>query len=357
VSDPPAQSAAPPSADLRASLALGLAAFVVATGLSAARIGHGAPDFYVFWAAARHWQGPYDPAVIAHLLAKIHLTGVWPFAYPPTFLLFVWPFAQVPLEIAYPLWTGLCAGLFIFAASRLVRPTLATAALFIAPIVFFSAELGQTSLPVGAAMIGGFLALERRPALAGLLFAIAASVKPQAMLMAPLVLWGRWRTLAWMAGAGAAMVAASLVFGFHRWIEWPHALVAFRAIAPAADRTNPSALIDAPWWALLSAVFGLAFALRNRNLVGLVGGTFCATPYAHAYDLAPLAPVALAWLVKPRESGLGHALAGGAFVAGLVATPAASSTFFAWLAALQSPGLRRLVGRLRRRSSGQGLPA
>ena len=160
-----------------------------------------------------------------------------------------------------------------------------------------------------------------------------------------------------MAGAGAGLVLASLVFGFQRWIEWPHALAAFRAIAPAADRANPSALIAAPWWALVTALFGLAFAWRNRNLVGLVGGAFCATPYAHAYDLAPLAPVALAWLLRPRESGLGHAVAGGALIAGLVATPAASAAFFAGLAALQSPGLRRLEDKLRRRAAGQSQPA
>ena len=342
-----AKPTAPPSASLRASLALALVAWVVAAGLSAARTGHGAPDFYVFWAAARRWQAPYDPAVVTHLLAQIRLHGIWPFAYPPTFLLFVWPFARAPLALAYPLWTGLTSALFIFAASRVVRPAWATAGLFIAPIVVFSAELGQTSLPVGAAVIGGFLVLERRPALAGVLFALAAAIKPQAMILAPIVLWGRWRTLGWMAGAGAALVAASLVFGWQRWIEWAHALAAFRAIAPAADRANPSALIAAPWWTVLTAVFGCAFAWRNRNIVGLVGGAFCVTPYAHAYDLAPLAPVALAWITDYRRAGWGRAGAGGALLAGLAATPAATLAFFAALMALDLPGfhaLRRTAG-------------
>ena len=326
--------APPPS--LRTGLALALAAFAVAAGLSALRIGHGAPDFYVFWAAARHAGAPYDPAIVSQLLARIRLTGVWPFAYPPTFLLFVWPFAQAPMEFAYPLWTGLCAALFVFAGAQLVRPAWASAALLVAPPVFMAAELGQTSLPIGAAMIGGFAALERRPRLAGVLFAIAACIKPQAMIVAPIVLWGRWRTLGWMLGAGAAIVAASLVFGLGPWLQWPHALAEFRAVAPAADRANPSALIASAWWAVLMGVAGGAFAWTNRNLLGLVGGAFLVTPYAHAYDLAPIAPLALAWLIRPRQAGVGHAAAGGALLAGLVATPAASLAFFAWLAALQS---------------------
>src|SRR5262249_33957106 len=161
----------------------------------------------------RHSGAPYDPAIIAALERQIQLSGVWPFAYPPTFLLLVWPFAQAPLALAYPLWTGLSAGLFFFAASHPVRPVLATLALAAAPIVFFSAMLGEPSLIVGAAMIGGWLWRDPRPLAAGVLFGLAAAIKPQALLLAPIVLWGRWRTLGAMAATGAAAVAASLVFG------------------------------------------------------------------------------------------------------------------------------------------------
>src|ERR1700735_3127959 len=141
-----------PETNMRLALALG--PFALAYGLSFARIGHGAPDFYVFWTAAQHWQAPYDPAIIARLEASIHLGGVWPFAYPPTFLLAVWPFAQLPLTIAYPLWTALRCAIFFFAAAHLVRPAYAVALLAICPLIFEGAELGQTSLLVGAAMIG-----------------------------------------------------------------------------------------------------------------------------------------------------------------------------------------------------------
>jgi len=331
------------SSETRWRLALAAGAFAIAYALSAWRIGHGAPDFYVFWTAARHWNTPYDPALVAQLQAALRLKGAWPFAYPPTFLVLAWPFAQLPLALAYPLWAGLESAAFIFAAAHLVRPAWATAALALAPVVFFSAELGQTSLVVGAAVIGGWVLRDRRPALAGVLFGIAACVKPQAMLLAPIVLWGRWRMLAFMIATGAALVLASLGFGWRRWLEWPQALASFGALVPMTDRINPSALIAAPWWMALCAAVGVGLALASRDLVGLVGGALCLTPYAHAYDLAPLAPLAVAWLVERKTYGWGAAGAGGALLAGAVATPLAAAGFVAVLAGVAAG--RRWPGR------------
>ena len=321
-----------PSHDLWLRLALAAGAFGLAFGLSALRIGHGAPDFYVFWTAARHWQAPYDPAIIAHLEAQIHLGGVWPFAYPPTFLVLVWPFTLAPLPLAYPLWTGLEAALFVFAAAGLVRPAWATVLLAATPVVFFAAALGQTSLIVGGAMIGAWQLRETRPAVAGALLGLAACVKPQALVLAPVVFWGRWRLLGCMAAMGVALVAASLVFGWQRWLEWRDALAAFRALAPQTERINPSALSPSAAWMFATGALGLYLALALRDLVGLVGGALCLTPYAHAYDLAPLAPAALAWLLEWKTRGWPTAILGGALLAGVIATPAVALAFLVAIA-------------------------
>ena len=174
-------------------------------------------DYYVFWEAARHWQAPYDPALITALEARLHITGAWPFAYPPTFLLLAWPFAQMPLSLAYPLWTGVSAALFTYAAAHLIRPSWAALALFIVPPVVLAVSPGQTSLIVGAAMIAGWLWREERPRLAGLAFAAAVCIKPQAMILAPVVLWGQWRLVRWAligmpcAGAGELRVRSGPV--------------------------------------------------------------------------------------------------------------------------------------------------
>jgi multidrug transporter EmrE-like cation transporter len=318
---------------VRAGLAL--LAFAVWSVFAAVHAHVKPADYYVFWEAARHWQAPYDPALITALEARLGITGAWPFAYPPTFLLLAWPFAQLPLALAYPLWTGVSAALFIYAAAHLVKPPWATLALFIAPPVVLAISPGQTSLLVGAAMIGGWLARDKRPRLAGLLFAVAACIKPQAMILAPVVLWGHWRLVRWALIGGLALVLASFVFGPGLWLQWPHALADFSRVAPATDRVNPSALAASPLLAAALALVGLYIAWTWRDLTGLVAGALCLTPYAHQYDLAPLAPVALTWLIERKRHGWGRALCGAGLLAGGVAIPAAG---LAWVAALAVVG-------------------
>jgi multidrug transporter EmrE-like cation transporter len=314
-------------------------------------------DFYVFWDAARHTAAPYDPALIAQLEAQLHITGAWPFVYPPTFLLLAWPFGQLPLPLAYPLWTGVSAALFIYAAAHLLKPRWAALALFIAPPVVLAISPGQTSLMVGAAMIGGWLLRDKRPALAGVLFALAACIKPQAMILAPVVLWGHWRLVRWATITGLALVLASFVFGPGLWLQWPRALADFRNIAPATDRVNPSALASSPWLTAALALVGLYIAWTWRDLTGLVAGALCLTPYAHQYDLAPLAPVALAWLIERKRYGWGRTLCGAALLAGLVSAPAMG---LAWVLGLAAAGSRldRFAGLLplRGRRSEQAAP-
>jgi multidrug transporter EmrE-like cation transporter len=315
--------------------ALGLLALVVWSVFAAIHAHVKPADFYVFWTAARHAGAPYDPALITQLEAQLHITGAWPFVYPPSFLLAAWPFGQLPLEWAYPLWTGLSAALFIYAASHLVRPPLGALALFIAPPVVLAISPGQTSLAVGAAAIAGWLCLEKRPALAGVLFAVAACIKPQALVMAPLLLWGHWRAARWALIAGLGLVLASFVFGPGLWLEWPKALADFGRVAPATDRVNPSALLDSPILAAALAIYGVWLAWTWRDLTGLVAGALCLTPYAHQYDLAPLAPIALTWLIERKRYGWGRAICGAGLLAGLVSVPAAGLAFVAGLGAVR----------------------
>jgi multidrug transporter EmrE-like cation transporter len=328
---------------IRAGLAL--LALVVWSTFAAVHAHVKPADYYVFWEAARHWRAPYDPALITALEARLHITGAWPFAYPPTFLLIAWPFAQLPLSLAYPLWTGVSAALFTYAAAHLIKPSWAALGLFVVPPVVLAISPGQTSLIVGAAMIAGWLWREDRPRLAGLAFAAAVCIKPQAMILAPVVLWGQWRLVRWALIGCLALVLASFVFGPGLWLQWPHALADFTRIAPATDRVNPSALAPSPLLAAVCALVGLWIAWTWRDLTGLVAGALCLTPYAHEYDLAPLAAVAATWLIDYKRRGYGHAAAGAALLAGLVATPVGGLAFVLWIAALKLPRLSRLGAR------------
>ena len=299
-----------------------------------------AADFYIFWAAARHTAAPYDPSLVTTLQAQFHFAGQLPFVYPPTFLIFAWPFAQLPLALAYPLWTGLSAALFTLAASHLVKPSWLTLALFLAPPVVLAIVPGQTPPLLGAAIIGGWLLRHDRPRLAGVLFALAACLKPQAMILAPIVLWGEWRLLRWAAIAGLLLVLASFAFGPELWPQWLQALAGFTHVAPLTERVNPSALVAGPWLAAPMALLGIWLAWTWRDLTGLVAGALCLTPYAHQYDLAPLAPIAATWLVEYKRRGYGLAAVGAMLLAGLVASPLGGLVFVLGLAAVKLPWTR-----------------
>jgi len=329
---------AAPSPATAQRLALALLALAVWSAFAAWHAQVKAADFYVFWTAARHWQAPYDPALISRLQAAFHIDGRLPFVYPPTFLLLAWPFGQLPLSLAFPLWTGLSAALFTYAAAHLVRPLWLTLTLFIVPPVVLAISPGQTSLAIGAAMIGSQLSLQDRPALAGVLLGLAAAIKPQAMLLAPVVLWGHWRAMRWAAIAGLGLVLASFALGPGLWLQWLAALRDFGAVVPATDRINPSAA--SPLLALPLAALGLWIAWSWRGVAGLVGGALCLTPYAHQYDLAPLAPVAVMWIADYKRGGLPRAALGAALLAGAVATPWLGLAFVVGLAIVQTPWRR-----------------
>lgn len=318
---------------IRAGLTIG----GVILGASVAALHHGAADFDVFWTAAHHWWDPYDPKIIEGIKAQMHITGYWPFAYPPTFLLFLFPFGQMPMEVAYPLWAGISLGVFGFVCSFVIRPMLAAVLVVATPATAFAITSGQSTLLMGSAVLSGFLLLEKRPILAGILFGIAACIKPQALVMAPLVLWGHWRTMGAAVVTGLVLVAASCVFGPEHWLQWPKEVLFFHKIMITTHRVNPSAMFDSAWWTIPVVAFGLYLAWTCRDVVGLVGGALCLTPYAHDYDLVCLAPVALTWLFNRDKVGWDHAILGGVFMSGLLATPGPMTAFLVAIAAVRSP--------------------
>jgi hypothetical protein len=329
-----------PASNARLRWALTAAAFLFGAAIAAIRTRYGPADFDVFWMAGRHPFHPYDPAVAAELKTMMHVDGAWPYLYPPTFLLLAWPFGQLPLTLAYPLWAGTGMGLLMLASTFMVRPTWANALLFLTPPVVFAVAPGQSTPLMGAAAIAGCVLLDRRPALAGALLAVAACIKPQAMVLAPVILWGRWRTIGAAVTTGLGLVAASCVFSPGLWLEWPRAVIAFGDVMPSLARVNPSVLIDSPFWTLPLAAFGLYLAWTQKNLFGLFAGALCVSPYAHDYDLAPLAPLAITWLAERRRLGWGHAVLGAAFLAGLVRWPAASLAFLVAFAVIETPWWR-----------------
>lgn len=273
-------------------------------------------DFLPLWTAGRMaWTNlghVYDFAAVTRaqgwLLPNFH--WMRPYAYPPTALLALAPFGALPFWPALALWTALSFGVFLAAGQRLVRDQriLALALMILSPAVVLAALAGQTVVLAAGLAALAVAELERRPWLAGVLLALAAALKPQAALLAPvaLIACGGFETLAAAALAGAALVAASVVcFGFARWPEWLASLAPFQAVVESIPRLMPGVITPygaahelgltgaaALCWRAAFGLIGLGLVWRvfakdrdpATRLAALGAGSLLVAPYAMHYD-------------------------------------------------------------------------
>lgn len=259
-----------------------------------------ANDFTVYWRTANH-----------HEMWAYSTMAEWPFPYAPTMLLWIKPLALVPLWPAFFLWVAISIASLAWAC----RPYLSskqTLLVLTSPPIVHGLFTGQVS-GVLAAVIIWACATSNRVA-AGIAFGIIASIKPQLVIMAPLLflLTHDWRAIAASAMTFLATVVASvLIFGPERWSEWIASmgyfhwiLTTFKIItacvspAAAADRFG---LPPVPFL-ILGGVVGafVVYQCRNRRpmekAAALAAGSLMASPYALTYDLAPVVPF-LVWSV------------------------------------------------------------
>ncbi len=231
-----------------------------------------------------------------------------------------------------------------------------------------AALAGQTVVMAAGLITLAITCLQSRPRLAGVLFALAAALKPQAALLAPVALLacGAFDALAAAALAGAALIAASVIlFGLARWPEWLASLGPFQAVIESVPRfqlglITPAALGRAlglsglgltAWIAAFAAggaaIVWRAFARSNeppRLAAALAIGGLLATPYALCYDGALLAPAAAALLLGADARRWPMRLAAFCAVC-LVTTPGlgfAAVAAFGLLASLDDPAQARL---------------
>lgn len=272
----------------------------------------GLADYRVFEIAAEHWREPYDQAMYLQsgmFNGKTADAGQVLFAYPPTFLLFAKPFSLLPYAPGLIAWATLGYGAFLLVAGFIhLRASWLLIAAPVAVIFFVgfggppihhpildSVQVGQTSLWTGAGMIAAGLLLDKRPAWAGVLLAIVACIKPTAALVAPFVLWGRGRGVVAAALTGLGLVALTLPLGPQLWLEW---LATTRTFAGGTYQLQPAAAVDHIAWQAAMVALGAWFALRNRDLPGLIVGGILCTPYLMPYDLAALTALGAAWVAE-----------------------------------------------------------
>ena len=317
-------------------------------------------DFSVFWAAAQlALQAPAliynDVAVTLKQADAIGgVVGIRPWAYPPTALLPLLPFGALPYAAALILFVTASLGLFLLATRPLFerRKLLALGLIILSQPVIFAALNGQMVFVVGALVISALIWLPTAPVRAGILLGIAAAIKPQLLVFAPLALLAcrEYRALGASLCAGGGMVLISLLFGPERWIEWLAALARFRDTVESLDilyrNVTPTGMLwflgatgPAQWIANLAfslvggwivwRVFRQSIDVPTR-LLAMVGGALFAAPYAMNYDLVLLVPAAVAFIVRdhdPRASLLPMATGGLLLVSDGLWAPAATMLF------------------------------
>jgi len=278
-------------------------------------------DYSCFWAGAK-------TAITApHLLYDfIHNTDVqgWPlgphdirpYIYPPSALFVFIPFAIFPYHVGFALWVAVTGALYMWAALRTGAPWW----VMLSPCVLLVVDCGQMPFIMGGLVIGA-LTLKDRPNLAGVMLGIAACLKPQFVLLAPLAFLaeGRLRTLV-VAGLTGVVVcsAAAMVWGPGIWFDWLAALPRFKELVTTNHGLLFTGATPYAWltssgyngaWAylLIPAAIGMVwFTFANATempdrLLALFGGILLISPYAMNYEYVLLAPAVASYLARIRD--------------------------------------------------------
>jgi hypothetical protein len=286
-------------------------------------------DFLAFWGAARlavegRPEAAYDWDALtatyrAALPALREIRLLW--HYPPTFLLVVLPLGLLPYLAALGVFVAATVAFWATLIRRMFDNPIAwiVAAAFPAGLLNFLN--GQNGFLTAGLAGFAFLALDRRPALAGVSIGLLA-IKPHLAVLFPLALFTdrQWRAIA--AAAATALAFTGLSIAVLGWAT----MQAFLLDLPAV-----TGLIDAgrqKWFQIPSIyVFALSLGLPPRAALGVhalvalgaAGGVWAAwrapeapreakfaalgaasllvSPYVFFYDLT-WAGRAIAWLVK-----------------------------------------------------------
>ena len=290
---------------------------------------------------------PFDPA-LQHAREQAIFGQDTPFYgwhYPPFLLFVAGTFALVPYGLALAAWQIATFLLYLL----MIRAILAAAGsgeanhqtnLIVAdrlwlllasafPAVFINLGHGHNGFLTAALIGGGLVLLDRRPAVAGILFGLLA-YKPQFGLLIPLVLatTGRWRAFASaVATVALLVVACTLAFGPEVWEAFLASASFTRRVVLEAGNTGWHKIQSVfSWVRMWGGTIALAYALqaavtivsgaalvwlwRSAAPFALKAAALCmvailATPYSLDYDMMVLAPAIAFFAADGLARGFG----------------------------------------------------
>ena len=276
------------------------------------------PDFYGIWSFSRFAhvynvdQLYNDHALFAyqHKLA-LHFHGFYPFAYPPCFLLVIWPLGFVNYGIALLLWNTLTFLMFALSIYGIIlkvgiKHNILILFVLLSPPSILNAVLGETGYLTASLLIGGFAVLQKRPAVAGIIFGLLA-IKPQTAVLIPCALLGIG---SWRAFVSAALTVTTLIllsgalFSYHLWLTFLDNLPTYQSAMMHNTKTKSlmttieaaSEVLGVPntvavfFQAGASITVGaiIYFVFRKCSYISAVAlfimGSTIASPHAYIYD-------------------------------------------------------------------------
>ena len=274
------------------------------------------------------WSKIYDQSVLRPLSASFPpyaqtINDVYTYLHPP---LVAWLFAPLTVfsePVAYALWSALSAVALLFVwkiaapFSGLAKLTLLFAAIGLWPVllVFYFGQ--PVILQMAAVAASWWLCTRGKPVPAGIALAIAVFLKPQNIVLLPVVLLvsGRIRLVAaWAASCVGLAVITAIVIGEAGIVSWMHALRAGEGSSIHRVYTLIGLFGDGPLtYVLWIAQAGLALTvarLRRNELeivfaVGLVASVAIAF-HLHEADYSIL--VFAVWLALRTPLPLWHRL-------------------------------------------------
>lgn len=290
-------------------------------------------DFAVFHAAAAASM-PYDGPAAG-----------W-FVNPPPFLLFIRPLALIELWPAYLLFTALTALCYFLAVWRLSN--LWVAALSLSSVgVLQALILGQLAIALTIMIL---IAVTLRPLPMGLIFGVVLVLKPQLLVMAPLILLLRrdWPALLGMALGGGTVLALSAFWQTDLWLEWWRQLPAFQDYILSSETWRVmiswsfyGKLFDLPVYPLfficaLLAAFGAGKVDSEIDLAAyIVAASILVSPYALLHDTAAIVPTCCVGLLRRFDR---WSIPQGLIFAGLLVPWSLAAFIISWF--LWRPSLR-----------------
>ncbi|HQT67425.1 MAG: hypothetical protein B7Z78_09185 [Rhodospirillales bacterium 20-60-12] len=298
------------------------------------------PDFFglrsfALFARTHPIAQVYRPDLLGPFQHQIgpKFASLYPFPYPPDFLLFIWPLGLLNYPLAQILWSGLSAVALGWAVWGILQHhrnwrVFGLVFVLLAPASMINLIDGETGYFTSALLIGGFALLRGRPVLAGLLFGLL-TLKPQIGILVPVALLalGAWRTILTAILTTAALILLScLAFPPGLWLTWLHALPHYQDLMFSNHGNLDSTMttIDATAQSLgfsrriadilqliasagiMLACFRVFRAAPYRLAVAaLLAGTFVASPHAYVYD-SPALSVALLLLAEKIAASRGY---------------------------------------------------